>query len=332
VTQECNSTTDNPLVDGETGHVHHGGNFQAMAVTHAMEHVRLSLHHLGKLLFSQCTELLNPLMNRGLPPNMAGSDPSLNYHAKGLDIASAAYVSELGFLANPVSTHVQSAELHNQAVNSLALISARKTVEALDILSMLAASYLYVLCQALDLRAQQFRLAKQMRALMGKGLRAHFGELVERDLAGAMFDLVSDKFNQTSSVDAAPRMQAIFSACTTPLVDYFLAHGAVQEVAKIPTFRAELAKACLEVYTQLRQETLDQALGATPASAWLAPKTRKMYEYIRVELGVRHHGTDNAKLFEDGYEGGTIGQSVSAIYEAIRDGRMHGVVAEIFRQ
>jgi len=110
------SATDNPLVNGETGEIHHGGNFQAMAVTNAMEKTRLALHHIGKLLFSQCTELLNPTMNRGLPPSLAATDPSLNYHAKGIDIATASYVAELGYLANPVSTHVQSAEMHNQAV------------------------------------------------------------------------------------------------------------------------------------------------------------------------------------------------------------------------
>lgn len=110
------SATDNPLVDAETGEIHHGGNFQAMAVTNSMEKTRLALHHIGKLLFAQCTELLNPAMNRGLPPNLAATDPSLDYHGKGVDIHTAAYVGELGYLANPVSTHVQSAEMHNQAV------------------------------------------------------------------------------------------------------------------------------------------------------------------------------------------------------------------------
>lgn len=115
--------TDNPLVDGETGQVHHGGNFQAMHVTNAMEKTRLALHHFGKLLFSQSTELLNPTMNRGLPPNLAGTDPSVNYHCKGLDIATASYVAELGYLANPVSTHIQSAEMHNQAVKYVVVMS-----------------------------------------------------------------------------------------------------------------------------------------------------------------------------------------------------------------
>jgi phenylalanine ammonia-lyase len=106
-------------VDGDTGEIHHGGNFQAMSVTNAMEKTRLALHHIGKLLFAQTAELLNPALNRGLPPSLAFTDPSLNYFGKGVDIASAAYVSELGYLANPVSTHIQSAELHNQAVKSV---------------------------------------------------------------------------------------------------------------------------------------------------------------------------------------------------------------------
>ena len=108
--------TDNPLIESETGIIHHGGNFQAMAVTNAMEKTRLALHHIGKLLFSQSTELLNPAMNNGLPPSLAATDPSLNYHGKGVDIATASYVAELGYLATPVSTHIQSAEMHNQAV------------------------------------------------------------------------------------------------------------------------------------------------------------------------------------------------------------------------
>jgi hypothetical protein len=40
----------------------------------------------------------------------------VNYHCKGVDISMAAALSEIGYLANPVSTHIQSAEMHNQAV------------------------------------------------------------------------------------------------------------------------------------------------------------------------------------------------------------------------
>lgn len=80
---ELNSTTDNPLVSATEGVVHHGGNFQAMAVTNAMEKTRLCLAHFGKLTFTQGTELINPSMNRGLGANLAATDPSLNFHCKG---------------------------------------------------------------------------------------------------------------------------------------------------------------------------------------------------------------------------------------------------------
>lgn len=58
ISTECNSVTDNPLIDGKR--VLHGGNFQAKAVTSAMEKTRLALQSIGRMLFTQCTELINP--------------------------------------------------------------------------------------------------------------------------------------------------------------------------------------------------------------------------------------------------------------------------------
>ena len=150
---ELNSTTDNPLFDVDEGVVHHGGNFQAASIKSAMEKTRLALQMLGKLMFAQSTELINPMLNGNLTPNLCLDDPGMSFTFKGVDINMAAYMSELAFLANPVGSHVQSAEMHNQAVNSLALISARYTLDAVEVVSHMAAAYLYALCQALDLHA-----------------------------------------------------------------------------------------------------------------------------------------------------------------------------------
>ncbi|KAK3319755.1 L-Aspartase-like protein [Cercophora scortea] len=151
---ELNSVTDNPLIDRATGRILHGGNFQAKAVTSAVEKLRSGLQSLGRMLFSQCTELINPSTNRGLPPNLTADDPATSFLFKGTDIMVAALTSELGFLANPVGSHVQTAEMGNQGINSLALISARYTLKAVDTFSQLAAAHLVAVCQAIDLRVR----------------------------------------------------------------------------------------------------------------------------------------------------------------------------------
>ncbi|GBE81048.1 Phenylalanine ammonia-lyase [Sparassis crispa] len=335
ITLECNSTTDNPLIDGEAGTVHHGGNFQAMAVTNAMEKTRLALHHIGKLLFAQCTELMNPSMNRGLPPNLAATDPSLNYHTKGIDIHLAAYVGELGYLANPVSTHIQSAEMHNQAVNSLALISGRATINSLEVLSLLTASYLYALCQALDLRALQNELEagmqKIVQAQLSKHFAAHLAAVDLEKLFAAIWLAMDYVLAGTSTTDAAPRMRKVAAASTTPIVDYCLTHGAAEALVQIPEFRKSVADQSEKLLEQLRVAYLTGERGAAPASPLLG-KTRPVYEFVRVTLGIKMHGGENLDKFDGGpgVDEVSIGQNISLIHEAIRDGKMQDVVVGLF--
>ncbi|KAJ7354146.1 L-Aspartase-like protein [Mycena albidolilacea] len=340
ITQECNSTTDNPLVDSETGKIHNGGNFQAMAVTNAMERTRLGLHHFGKFLFAQCTELLNPNMNRGLPPSLAATDPSLNYHAKGIDVAMAAYVSELGYRAAPVSTHIQSAEMHNQAVNSLALIAGRAAVDSLDILSQLIASYLYVLCQALDLRALQTELIDGLHKIATEELSLLFGaHLTQSELhqtTAQVCTALQDSLNDTSTMDATERMVKVASSSSTVLLDTFTGPslscsnpGTV--LASIPVFRSKVAARAESLLDDLRRAYLFGGRGRSPASPYLN-KTRPVYEFVRLTLGIGMHGTENYNFFVNGLgeDEDTTGESITLIQEAIRDGQMQQVIVQLF--
>ncbi|KAH8797158.1 L-Aspartase-like protein, partial [Xylogone sp. PMI_703] len=79
ITIELNSTTDNPVIDVQGERVIHGGNFQAVAVTSAMEKVRYALQMMGRMLFAQSTEIMNPSMSNGLPPNLVFDEPSVSY-------------------------------------------------------------------------------------------------------------------------------------------------------------------------------------------------------------------------------------------------------------
>ncbi|KAF8573124.1 phenylalanine ammonia-lyase [Ramaria rubella] len=310
---------------------------------------RLALFLLAKLLFAQSTELLNPVFNRGLPPSVAATDPSLNYHAKGLDIAMASYVSELGWLASNVGTHVQSAEMHNQSVNSLALISGRATLTALEVLNTLFATYLYILCQALDLRALQRHYTHTLTRLLTATLTTHLPTADIPALSARALPALLAALDATTTMDAGPRLKRAVDACVVPILDGLGAGagaGAGEDLLRaVGAFRVELAEEGARALQALRyafvagrapapvEDTYDPR---APAAPFLG-RTRPLYEYIRITLGVRTHGLENWEKFEMGRGLGDtegqpgVGRSVSVVYEAIRDGRMQSAVAGLFR-
>jgi phenylalanine ammonia-lyase len=147
-----------------------------------MEKTKQSLQTIGRMLFAQCTEMIKPATNRGLPPNLVAGEPSESFIWKGTDSMLLATLQvELGFVANPVGSHVQTAEMGNQAINSLALISGRYTLDAVQTLSQLSAAHLVAACQALvaacqarNIRAINLRFAKTLTPVFNKMVDEHF--------------------------------------------------------------------------------------------------------------------------------------------------------------
>lgn len=339
---ECNSVTDNPLISPE-GDFLHGGNFQAKAVTSAMEKVRQGLQGLGRMLYTQCTELINPATNRGLPPNLVAEDPSLSYIFKGADLNAAALLSELGFLANPVN-HVQSAEMGNQSLNSLALISARYTHTAVDVLSQLIASHLLSLCQALDLRALHWKFLESYRLdfthfIQGRLMKRRGDAIISTDdLEEKAWQRLLKAFDETVSRDAQDRFTIIAKAVREAVIDNASSLELQALLVDANDMVVTLAESLRQSWCAFRDAYLStESLG--DASSFLSLAGQRMYNFVRKDLHVpmlhsKKLETPKPKLLEneDSSEAPTVGYYKEIIYRAVRDGRMAKVVAEIIHE
>jgi len=223
---------------------------------------------------------------------------------------------------------------------------------------MLTASYLYMLCQAMDLRAIQDDFLNALEEIVKSELTASYSSFttdeLRIELAAKLMREMHHTLDKTTNMDNLDRMNAVASSTSTILLSQFTSSGmAAADVgaalAAIPDFQARVAARAAECHEQLRKEFLSGARGPAPA-AQLLGKTKVIYTYIRQTLGIRMHGAENHGGFVNGIgrDDVTIGENISKIYEvpfslelgfpqlltspfqSIRDGKMEDVVLSIF--
>ena len=332
VTTELNSTTDNPLIDVSGKTTHHGGNFQAVSITSAMEKTRLSLQMVGKLLFAQSSELINPTLNNGLPPNLAADEPSLSYTLKGVDIGMASYMSELAFLANPVSSHVQSAEMHNQAINSLALITTRYSLQSVELVSLMSASCLYTVCQALDLRALQYTFFEQLEprlcAMHSKILGEYFSVAAIDELHAKLWAQVRRTWLSTSTKDTPDRVAYVVDTVVGILIQPLFDSDTAPSSGNFMVIKDWKSRA-YSILAESYAATHSQFLANQNTTEYLGLASKRMYTFVRKTLGVpfhkglEDHPTPQEPTSADGSKKQTIGSWIGIIYESLRSGELH---------
>ncbi|KAJ5692445.1 phenylalanine ammonia-lyase [Penicillium macrosclerotiorum] len=340
---ELNSTSDNPLVDtgdgdgASSGGVYSGGNFQAAVVTSAMDKARLAIQMIGRMLWSQVTEIINPATNNGLEANLNASAHE-NYTMKGIDINMSAYMSELAALAHPVSAHVMSAEMHNQGINSLALISARRTMEAVDILAHMSACHLYVSCQAVDLRAAHVRFLSTLHnkmkdnspsgALHGLGLTA---SQIDK-LVLSLFPVVEATWYQSNSNTWKDRVSAVVEAIVSPVTNFIVKIQHDCSVAKIVAFKDSFADIVSKTAESMFYPSA--TISPTEVSLQLGEGTALLYTWLRSKLNIPLHcGIEDDPLYNaqkglstEGKK--SIGSWVSIVYESLLEGGMMDMVLD----
>ena len=308
----------------------------------------------------------------------------------------------------------------NQSLNSLALIAARFTNMALEVLSQLIAVALVTLCQALDLRALQIGFLNSYRSEFSQLVRSsHLAlDLQESGLNWLEkhgWCALLKSFDATASMDAKERFQRVAKSVREVVLDY---HGwpkskcapnssntscSHEDTVEIPTFdsvtwRHETAS-IISAYPSNSEKlvpgptpelqdrnqflhhpmdyedkskvsnvvmdlnhlnafvnTLAESLhcrwclhgdaylntqGAGDASSFLGIASRRMYSFIRRDLGVpllhtRKLQTPQAELPVEGpdhdEEVPTVGYFTSIVYRAVRDGKLAKLAVELLRE
>ena len=120
---ELNSATDNPLILPD-GRIQSGGNFHGQPVAAALDVATMALTDLGSIAERRLAQMVDPSLNRGLPPFLA-QNSGLNSGFMMAQVTAAALVCESRALCQPKSVDTIPTSADREDHVSMGMISAR---------------------------------------------------------------------------------------------------------------------------------------------------------------------------------------------------------------
>ncbi|QYA27230.1 aromatic amino acid lyase [Gramella sp. MT6] len=165
--EEVNSANDNPIIDVETEHVYHGGNFHGDYVSLEMDKLRLAVTKTSMLAERQLNYLLNSKLNEILPPFVNMGKLGLNFGMQGAQFTAVSTTAENQMLSNSMYVHSIPNNNDNQDIVSMGANSANMTRKVIDNSFEVVSTELATIIQALYYLDFDDRLSSATRSKLG---------------------------------------------------------------------------------------------------------------------------------------------------------------------
>lgn len=159
LTAEINSVNDNPIIDYQNGNIYHGGNFHGDYVALEMDKLKIAITKLSMLAERQLNYLLNHNLNQKLSPFINLGKLGLNFGMQGMQYTATSTVAENQTLSNPMYVHSIPNNNDNQDIVSMGSNAALLCHRVIDNTFDVFAVHLIAICQAVDYRGIQSKLA-----------------------------------------------------------------------------------------------------------------------------------------------------------------------------
>jgi histidine ammonia-lyase len=147
---EVNSTSDNPIIDGEHHNVYHGGNFHGDYVALEMDKLKIAITKLSMLAERQLNYLMNPKLNEKLPPFVNIGKLGLNLGMQGVQFTAVSTVAENQTLSFPMYIHSIPSNNDNQDIVSMGTNAALIAKKIIDNSYQVLAIEMIAILQAID--------------------------------------------------------------------------------------------------------------------------------------------------------------------------------------
>jgi len=148
---EINSATDNPLIFPDEDKVISGGNFHGEPLAIALDTLAIAISEIASISDRRIEQMLNPCLNRGLPPFLAAR-PGLDSGFMIAQLTAASVVSENKVLCHPASVDSIPTSANQEDHVSMGSISANKVIQVVENVNTVLAIELMIALQALDYR------------------------------------------------------------------------------------------------------------------------------------------------------------------------------------